>query len=377
MQNEEINNEVKDNSINKDNLVDIDESSTNLPNEVVDIDSTKKVDMPGTKKAAIFLMNLGDEVSGEIFKNLTMIEQEKILVEIASPGQISPEVRAGVMDEFYELMQAQGIYLTGGWGKVESILNAAYGGKGRAKDMTDRLQSVINKQPFNAFRDTDPTTLHSFLRDESAQTIALILSYLPSEQSAEVLRKFRSPKRNEIAKRIATLSNMDQEAVRQVEEVLSERIGTGPGEQWSREGPVILAQILNRSSRDLSELVMDYIVNRGGPDGPEIAQQVKDNMFTFRDITLLNDIQMSIQVMRQVDDQELATALRGEPEEVVDKFRRNTPERRWNRIESLMKGPSISRGEINEAQRNIIDKIRDLEEAGEITIVRSTEEMVD
>lgn len=337
------------------------------------------VKLPGTRKAAIFLMTLGDKISGQIFKNLSVIEQEKILVEIASPSPVSPEIRAGIIDEFYTLMQTQGIYAGGGgWAKVHGLLSSAFGGKsGQAKELEDRLQAAMSKQPFNLFRDVEPGRLYGFIRNESSQTIALVLSYLPSDQAAEVLSQFkRSEKRNEIARRIATMISLDRHTVTQVEDVLKKKIVRGPGTQWSREGPETLAQMLNKSSPDITDLALEYIQNRGA-DGPEIAQKVKDKMFTFQDIIQLNDVDVGVRVMMDVDDKEIATALRGENDEIINKFRRNTPDRRWERIESLMTGRGIARSLINEAQRNIVEKIRDMETAGEITITRTGEELVE
>ena len=85
--------------------------------------------MTGIRKTAIFLLTLKGKISGEIFKRLSEPDQEKVLVEIASPATISPDERAVVMDDFLGIMQSEGIYASGGLEEAEALLEQAFGSK--------------------------------------------------------------------------------------------------------------------------------------------------------------------------------------------------------------------------------------------------------
>ena len=137
---------------------------------------SKKTNLTGRQKAAIFLIAVGSEVSTEIFKHLREDEIEQITFEIARLDKITPEDKEKVLVEFNELMMAQGFITNGGIDFARSLLEKALGNQ-KAIDIINRLTSSLQVRPFDFVRRTDPAQLLNFIQGEHPQTIALILSY--------------------------------------------------------------------------------------------------------------------------------------------------------------------------------------------------------
>lgn len=328
--------------------------------------------MRGNRKISVFFLSLKNEISGEVFKRFSEGDQETILLEIASRTPIAADDRAKVMDEFVVKMQLAGGMV--GMAEAEGLLIAAFGSKRAARDMTARLNSVLESQPFSMFRDAEPADIYSFLSTESPQTIALVLSYLVPQKASEILSQFPQSKRNQIAKRIAVMAPMNHESVEEVEAVLKEKYQDQPSTGQSiNDGPQILAKVLTTTQREVSDTILESI----DATDNETAQKIREYMFTFDDIALIDDQAFRNELMRAVQTDVLGKALKGASEEVRDKFRRNMPERLRGRLDSLMDELGQLRlREVEEAQNSILEEVRRLEEAGKIVISREQEEFV-
>jgi len=330
--------------------------------------------MDGIRKTAIFLLTLKGKISGEIFKRLSEPDQEKVLVEIASPAAISPDERAGVMDDFLGIMESEGIYASGGLEEAEALLEQAFGSKRAARDMTDRLQTVIEQAPFSMFNESEGEEIYSFLSTENPQTIALVLSYLPAEKAAQVLELFPSRKQNQIAARVASMSTIAPEAVVEVEGTLKEKFqGASQGGQNQTDGPVVLAKIMTKVAKERQDSVLESLEQRN----PEAVEKIRENMFTFEDVTMIDDMAFRGDIGQLPCIQtDLALALKGSSDAVKDKFLTNMPEKMKNRVEGTMNDlPPQRSSDVSAAQRVILDEIRKLEEAGKIKISLEQEEM--
>ena len=140
-------------------------------------------DYNGLQKAAILMIALGPEKASKLFKHLKDEEIEALTLEIANTKSVSQQVKDDVMDEFYELCLAQQYIAEGGIGYAKELLDNALGSD-RASEVIGRLTASLQVRPFEFIRKTDPSQLLNFIQDEHPQTIALILSYLPSSQAA-------------------------------------------------------------------------------------------------------------------------------------------------------------------------------------------------
>ncbi|MCX7679549.1 MAG: flagellar motor switch protein FliG [Spirochaetes bacterium] len=331
---------------------------------------SKKSQLTGKQKAAIFLVTLGADVSSEIFKHLREDEIEQLTFEIARLDKIEPEDKDRVLQEFQELMMAQGFITMGGIDYAREVLERALGTQ-KAIDIVNRLTSSLQVRPFDFIRRTDPAHLLNFIQGEHPQTIALILAYLDANKAAQILSGLSHQIQADVAKRIATMDRTSPEVLREVERVLERKLSTLASEDSTSAGGIdSIVEVLNNVDRGTEKIIIEALEE----EDPELAEEIKKRMFVFEDIVLLDD--RSIQkVLREVDSQDLAKALKGVDAEVQEKIFRNMSKRASSLLREDMDfmGP-IRLRDVEEAQQKIVNIIRKLEENGDIIVARAGEE---
>jgi len=327
-------------------------------------------DYTGRQKAAIFLVTIGSEISAEIFKYLREDEIETLTFEIARLETIDAEQKDTILQEFQELMMANQFISTGGIDFARELLEKSLGSQ-KAIDIINRLTSSLQVRPFDFIRRTDPTHLLNFIQQEHPQTIALILAFLEPAKASIILQNLPSESQSDVARRIATMDRTSPEVLREVERVLEKKLSTLSSEDYSAAGGVeSIVEILNLVDRASEKQIIEQLED----EDPELAEEIKKRMFVFEDIVMLDD--RSIQkVMREVDSQELAKALKSVDTEVQDKIFRNMSKRAAGMLKEDMEymGP-VRLKDVEEAQQKIVSIIRHLEDTGEIVIARAGEE---
>lgn len=324
----------------------------------------------GRQKAAIFLVALGPEVSSEIFKYLKEAEIEELTFEIAKITRIEQEEKDKIINEFHSLFLAKDFITRGGLDYAREVLEKALGAQ-KAHDLIEKLTLSIKQKPFEFIRKADSEQIINFIQNEHPQTIALILSYLESKHSAEVLSGLPSELQPDIARRIATMDRTSPEMIREVERILERKLAAIGSEDFAQAGGInAIVEILNIAERSTEKLILDELED----DDPELAEEIKKRMFLFEDIVLLDDRSV-MKVLREVDAQELAKALKGIDQEVQEKIFRNMSKRAGVLLREEMDfmGPMRLR-DVEEAQQKIVNIIRKLEDMGEIVIARGGEE---
>ena len=328
--------------------------------------------LTGKTKAAIFIVTVGPEVSSEIFKYLKEEEIEQLTFEIARLDKVDPTEKEKVLSEFQELMMAQEFITTGGIDYAREVLEKAVGTQ-KAIDIINKLTSSLQVRPFDFVRRTDPSHLINFIQQEHPQTIALILSYLESKKSATILSSIEPEKRADVARRIATMDRTTPDTLREVERVLERKISTIASEDFTMAGGIdTIVEILNNVDRSTEKSIMEILEE----EDSELAEEIKKKMFVFEDIVMLDD--KSVQrVLREVDHQDLAKALKAVDPEVQEKIFRNMSKRASQTLKEDMEymGP-LRVKEVEESQQKIVGIIRKLEDQGEIVIARSGEDEI-
>ncbi|WP_310602705.1 flagellar motor switch protein FliG [Anaerosporobacter sp.] len=326
----------------------------------------KENDISGVQKAAILLIALGPEKSANIFKHLKEDEIEQLTLEIANTRSVSQSVKDEVLDEFYEVCLAQQYIAEGGIGYAKELLEKALGAD-KARDVIGKLTASLQVRPFEFIRKTDASQLLNFIQDEHPQTIALILSYLSSSQSASIISSLAPDKQADVAKRIAQMDRTSPDVIKEVEKVLERKLSSLVNQDYTIVGGVdSIVEILNTVDRGTERHIMETLE----VEEPELADEIRRKMFVFEDILSLDD--KSIQrVLREVDNNELAVALKGSNEEVQTVIFNNLSKRLSAMIKEDMDfmGP-IRLKDVEEAQQKIVNIIRKLEDAGEIIISR-------
>ncbi|MFW5645979.1 MAG: flagellar motor switch protein FliG [Acetivibrio ethanolgignens] len=324
------------------------------------------MEMTGVQKAAILLIALGPEKSANIFKHLKEDEIEQLTLEIANTRSVSPALKDEVLDEFYEVCLAQQYIAEGGVGYAKELLEKALGTE-KAMNVIGKLTASLQVRPFEFVRKTDASQLINFIQDEHPQTIALILSYLPSGQAAQIVSALTPDKQADVAKRIAMMDRTSPDVIKEVERVLEQKLSSLVNQDYTIVGGIdSIVEILNTVDRGTEKHIMETLEI----EEPELADEIRKKMFVFEDILSLDD--RSIQrVLREVDNNELAVALKGSNEEVQTVIFNNLSKRLATMIKEDMDfmGP-VRLKDVEEAQQKIVNIIRKLEDSAEIVIAR-------
>ncbi|MBO6100380.1 MAG: flagellar motor switch protein FliG [Spirochaetaceae bacterium] len=326
--------------------------------------------LTGKQKAAIFLVSLGSEISAEIFKHLREDEIETLTFEIARLESVEADFKDAVLEEFQELMQAQNFITSGGIDYARELLEKSLGSQ-KAIDIINRLTSSLQVRPFDFIRRTDPAHLLNFIQQEHPQTVALILAYLEPNKASYILQNIPEELQSDVARRIATMDRTSPDVLREVERVLEKKLSSLSSEDYTAAGGVeSIVEILNLVDRSSEKTIIESLEE----EDPDLAEEIKKRMFVFEDIVMLDDLAIQ-KVMREVDTQELAKALKAVDTEVQDKIFRNMSKRAAAMLKEDMEfmGP-VRLKDVEESQQKIVSTIRRLEDSGEIVIARSGED---
>ncbi|MBO4439772.1 MAG: flagellar motor switch protein FliG [Spirochaetaceae bacterium] len=326
--------------------------------------------LTGKQKAAIFLVSLGSEISAEIFKHLREDEIETLTFEIARLESVEADFKDAVLEEFQELMQAQNFITSGGIDYARELLEKSLGSQ-KAIDIINRLTSSLQVRPFDFIRRTDPAHLLNFIQQEHPQTVALILAYLEPNKASYILQNIPEELQSDVARRIATMDRTSPDVLREVERVLEKKLSSLSSEDYTAAGGVeSIVEILNLVDRSSEKTIIESLEE----EDPDLAEEIKKRMFVFEDIVMLDDRAIQ-KVMREVDTQELAKALKAVDTEVQDKIFRNMSKRAAAMLKEDMEfmGP-VRLKDVEESQQKIVSTIRRLEDSGEIVIARSGED---
>jgi flagellar motor switch protein FliG len=333
-------------------------------------------DLTGQQKAALLLVALGPELSGLVLKNFRDDEIERITAEIFRVGQISPEQREKIIEEFYQTAMVQGYASSGGIEYARAMLEKAVGAQ-KARELVNRLVADHSAAPFSFLRDLEAPQVVTFLRHEHPQTIALVLSFLGSDKAAAVIAGLSPALQAEVAVRIATLDRASADVIADIEQIMRERLAAliqpNRARQTQQSGGVDqLVKMLKEVDRSTEKTIIDSLESIE----PRLADDIKKKMFVFENITMLDD--RSIQrVLREVDIKDLSMAMRGSSEDVRQRIFANMSERAVQMLQEDMasSGPVRLRN-VEEAQSRIVNTIRRLEDAEEIVIARGGEDDV-
>ncbi|KRE40037.1 flagellar motor switch protein FliG [Paenibacillus sp. Soil522] len=322
--------------------------------------------LTGRQKAAILLITLGPEVSAQIFKHLREEEIEQLTLEIANVRKVDSIDRETILSEFHQICMAQEYITQGGISYAKDILEKALGEQ-KALEVINRLTATLQVRPFDFARKAEPTQILNFIQNENSQTIALVLSYLQSEQSSHILSSLPQEKQAEVARRIALMDSTSPEVISQVERILEQKLSATVTQDYTNAGGIdSIVQILNGVDRGTERTILDALEIQD----PELAEEIKKRMFVFEDIVNIDN--RSIQrIIRDIENADLQLSLKVASEEVREAIFRNMSKRMAETFKEEMEfmGPVRLR-DVEEAQTRIVATIRRLEESGEIIIAR-------
>ena len=322
-------------------------------------------DLQARTKVAILMIALGQETTAEVMKYLTDYEIERIAESISELEVVTTEQEDEVLEEFEQMLIAGQYVSQGGMDFARGALEKAMGPR-KAQSLLDRVSSTTSSG-FYMLRNVDPNQIIPFIAKEHPQTIALILSQLEAVQSAGVLNGLPEELQADVSFRIAQMENISPQVLRELEESLAQELQTIlSGQVTEIGGPKAVAEILNRTGRSTEKAVLERL----DAQDPELAEDVRNQMFVFDDIANLTDREIQV-ILREVDSKDLTTALKGANDEMKDRIFGNVSERVGEMMKTEMdfSGP-VRMSDVEEVQVRVVQTVRQLEEAGQVTIIR-------
>ncbi|MEA2030423.1 MAG: flagellar motor switch protein FliG [candidate division Zixibacteria bacterium] len=321
-------------------------------------------EMTPIQKAAVALVAFGSEVSALVLKGLSEEDLESITIEIANLRDVPSEIEDKVIEECYQIFMARQYVSQGGIDYAGQVLEKAVGGS-KAKDILKRLETSLVTTGFSLLKDIDTKQLTSFLQNEHPQTIALILTQLSQQHSASVLSELTPELQAEVSIRIATMEKIAPGILKEIEKTLTSHFDQSSGGAMSASGGAkAVAEILNLIDATAEKNIMQSLE----AEDPDMAAEIKNMMFVFDDLILLDD--RSIQrVLKEVETKDLAIALKAASDEVKQKIFANVSERVAVMVREEMEFMGPTRlSDVEAAQGRIVESVRNLEDEGQIII---------
>ena len=327
-------------------------------------DESEEEEIPLDQKVAIVMVALGEEVSGEVMKFLSDYEIEEITQAIASLKTISVELMDKVLEDFEQHLLAGEWISQGGEDFARAALERALGPQ-KASEILDRVSSKV-ASGFYMLKNVAPDQIAPFISSEHPQTIALILSQLDGAQASGILAQLPERLQSDVAYRIATMDNITPSVIKQIEGSLETQLRDILGGNQDVGGPQVVADMLNLTGSTVEKNVLDQM----DAQDPEVAESVRNLMFVFADVAKLTERELQA-LMREVDQKDIIIALKNADEELKEKVLGSVSERVRNFIQEEMDflGP-MRLSEVEEVQLRIVQMVRQLEEQGQITIIR-------
>ena len=325
-----------------------------------------------TKKIAILLIQMGDEISLSVFRTIDKSTLSVISEAIAGLRNIDKDIAVAVIEEFYQLFEASNIIQGGGMDYARDLLTRTLPPE-EAKRMFDRLsQSLASSNAFNFLTSIKPVQLADFIESEHPQTIALIVAHLNPTSAAEVLAHFSDELRAKIVIRIADLGELSPHIVKKVSSLLETKLESFIGSKVEIGGAKAVAEIFNRIGQKVAKDTLAFIEQKN----VDLASEIKEMMFIFDDIISFGDRDIK-EIIKAVEKEALLLALKGSTEDMKQKFTANMSSRAAEAFdEDLSFLGAVKVREVEGAQRKIIEAIKQLSESGVIEM-NSDEEIIE
>ena len=326
--------------------------------------ANKPGDLGGTERAAILLMSLGEQDAANLLKQLDAREVQRLGVAMAELKEVSREQMTSVLDNFIGVVDGKSNVASGSQDYVRRVLTQAVG-KQKTDLLLDRVSTGQTGQGIEALKWMDAKAVAQIISGEHPQIAAIVLSHLDAEQSASILPLLTEEMRTEVLMRIATLNEVPQTALTELDQLVEKQANVAPPTPLRRIGGArTVANILNPMEREKSGEELGKIEKAD----TEMHQQIKDLLFIFDNLLDVDDRGIQA-LLREVGSDTLAVALRGAEPEVQEKILKNMSKRAAEILKDDMeaRGP-VKLAEVEAAQKEIVVIAQRLAEEGTINL---------
>ena len=335
-----------------------------------DLGDIKKDNISGARKAAVLLMTIGVDLSSSIIKNLSDKQIQKIGVEIASLHTVTADERRKILNEFLEIRKSRDFSIEGGIDYAKSIIKGTFDDS-KASKLIEGINYEAYTKVFTAARKADASQILSCIQGESSQTIAIVLAHIQPEKSAQIISNLNENLQKEVALKLGSIERISPVVIKAVDNILEEKLSSiNEKKMGFSDGFDNLIEILSKVDGKTEKNIMNFLEIKN----TILAEKVKASMFVFEDILTLDN--NSIQrILKEVDLKDVAIALKGSNDRVSEIIFTNQSSRAAEVLkeEISLLGP-VKLSQVEEAKRNIVKIVRQLEYEGQINISKGTEE---
>lgn len=329
-------------------------------------------DMPMAEKIAILLMQLGEDITAQVFSHIEIELVTEISKYIALAKGMDKQLAYAVLEEFYAIVQSNQYISTGGMDYAREILIKALGPEEARKVLEKLSKSMQQGQNFSYLEKIKPQQLSDFIINEHPQTVALILAHMDATAAADTLTLFPDDIRGEVAMRMANLGDISPSIIKRVSTVLESKLEALTSYKVEVGGPRSVADIFNRLGSKASKTTLAYIEQID----EKLASDIKDMMFTYEDLIKLDNNAIR-EILKSADKKDLLMSLKTATEPLKDKIFSNMSQRASATLkEELEYLGAVKVREVEAAQRKIVELVQQLAEAGTIEM-GSEEEVID
>ncbi len=327
--------------------------------------------LSGPKKAAIFLMIMGEEYTTRAFEKMNEREIADVAFEMSTIDHITPEMMKTVSQEFVSKFEGESKMIIENESFIRNVVKNTLKDK-EANAILNDLEKKKQDKPFIWSRNVNVGTLAGYLVGEHPQTIAMILAHMPSEISSELLIAMPNELKGDIAMRIAKLGQISEDVVRDVDRALKLELSGAVGPGGKAGGLQVLVDIINGVDKSTEDAVMAFVEE----DNPEMANDIRNLMFVFEDLTGIDDMAMR-EILKKVEGQQLTYALKTATDEMKTKIFSNLSSRAGEMLKDDLEamGP-VRLTEVEEAQQAIVRAAKELEAEGTITLGKGKDDVL-
>ena len=324
--------------------------------------------LSGQEKAAILLSALGPTTTKLIFKHMKDNDVKRMINTMSSLTKSPIWMVKKVLEEFYSAINEDAELLFSENKGRDFILGTL--GEDRAKQLLGQIVDVGNANTLESLELVDTRTLANFLINEHPQTIALICAHLPVEKKVDVLRKLPEGLQAEVVLRVANLDFVSPELIAQLDDVLKTELSTlGSIDTQQLGGIEPIADMLNLMDKNSEKNIMARVEEKD----PELAEEIRKLMFVFEDIVFVDDRGIQ-ELLKIVDNQKLVIALKTAPDDVKTKLFKNMSNRAANLLKEDLEAMGPTKiSDVEKAQQEIVQQLKDLEAKGKAIISRGGE----
>ena len=323
--------------------------------------------LTGPKKAAILLLALGEDGSAAVIKNLEDREIQQVGYYMARFTDVAPEELDNVLEEFYRkvAMQDQGVSINASGDFVKNAISKALGDD-RAKELVDNLRSSTDEGGLDSLKWLEPKMIAGFIMNEHPQTIALILAHLEDpEQTAVVISALPENLQADVTYRMAILESIPPGVIKEIEEVLAKELKNSGASATAKVGGIeAVAEMLNTMDKSTEARILATIEE----SNPDLAEQIRELMFTFEDLVLVDPNGMQM-LLKEVPQNELVLSLKTASDALKEHIFSNMSERAADMVRDDLESMGAVRvADVDAAQQKMVKVARKLEEEGKIVI---------